>query len=101
MKASGIGNTPNTPSVFCAVRAVTAVAAKPSSIVTVLMSAWMPAPPPESEPAIISTRPFIITPWGSFRRLDGRPGRRFDHLGAERDRQDHLADLVDDAGQKR
>jgi hypothetical protein len=25
------------------------------------MSAWMPAPPPESEPAITSTRPFTRT----------------------------------------
>ena len=45
--AGAIGRTPWTPSVFCAVSAVIAVAAKASSIVTVLMSAWMPAPPPE------------------------------------------------------
>src|SRR5262245_19889735 len=31
--------------------------AKPPSALTVLMSAWMPAPPPESEPAMIRTRP--------------------------------------------
>ena len=57
MKSTGIGHTPCTPSVFCAVSAVIAVAAKPPSAVTALMSAWMPAPPPESEPATIRTRP--------------------------------------------
>src|SRR5947209_17529914 len=100
MKSGGIGKTPNTPSVFCAVSAVTAVMAKASSIVTVLMSAWMPAPPPESEPAMISTRPCIIATRALFRRL-GRPGWRLDDLGTARDRQDRLADVVDDAGQER
>jgi hypothetical protein len=56
------GHHARTPSVFCAVSAVIAVAAKPPSAVTALMSAWMPAPPPESEPAAISTLPFICTP---------------------------------------
>ena len=37
--------------------AVMAVAAYPPSMVTALMSAWIPAPPPESEPAMIRTRP--------------------------------------------
>src|SRR4029077_10095824 len=96
MKSGGIGRTPKTPSVFCAVNAVTAVIAKASSIVTVLMSAWMPAPPPESEPAMISTRPFIA----AARALFGGPHRRFDLLGALRRGQDRAADLVDDAGQQ-
>src|SRR5258708_22621476 len=100
MKAGAIGRAPKTPSVFCAVSAVTAVAAKASSIVTVLMSAWMPAPPPESEPAMISTRPCIMTAWALFRRL-GRPGWRLDDFGPARDREDRLADIVDDAGQER
>jgi Mn2+/Fe2+ NRAMP family transporter len=34
-----------------------AVIAWPPSIVTALMSAWMPAPPPESDPAMMRTRP--------------------------------------------
>ena len=59
MKSGGTGITPCTPRVFCAVSAVIAVAAKAPSAVTVLMSAWMPAPPPESEPAMTSTRPRI------------------------------------------
>ena len=41
---------------FCAVIAVIAVMGWPPSIATVLMSAWMPAPPPESEPATIRMR---------------------------------------------
>ena len=36
-----------------------AVMAKPPSALTDLISAWIPAPPPESEPAMIKTRPFI------------------------------------------
>src|SRR5439155_22182199 len=97
MKSGGIGKTPNTPSVFCAVSAVTAVIAKASSIVTVLMSAWMPAPPPESEPAMISTRPFITIPGASF----SRPHPRFDVLGSLRNSENRGADLVDDAGKQR
>ncbi len=54
MKAGSTGTTPWTPSVFCAVSAVMAVAANPPIAVTALMSAWMPAPPPESEPAMVS-----------------------------------------------
>src|SRR5438034_4886457 len=96
MNSGAIGKTPKTPSVFCAVSAVTAVAAKASSIVTVLMSAWMPAPPPESEPAMISTRPFITVSGASF----SRPHRRFDVLGSLRNRENRGADLVDDADQQ-
>jgi hypothetical protein len=92
MNAGGIGSTPNTPSVFCAVNAVMAVAAKASSIVTVLISAWMPAPPPESEPAMISTRPFIGPRRASFCRLR----RRLDRVCAARRRQQRRADVLDD-----
>src|SRR4030095_14367536 len=96
MKAAGSGTTPNTPSVFCAVSAVMAVAANASSIVTVLMSAWMPAPPPESEAAMISTRPFITNRRTSL----GGPYRRFDILGALRRREDRGADIVNHAGEQ-
>ena len=44
-----------TPVVFCDVTAVIAVIAYDPKAVTVLMSAWIPAPPDESEPAIINT----------------------------------------------
>src|ERR1700732_4289611 len=106
MKSGAIGSTPNTPSVFCAVSAVTAVIAKASSIVTVLMSAWMPAPPPESDPAMIRTRPFIGTirassrPGELFRRVGGRSGRGLDRLGAAGHRQDRRANFVDDGRQQ-
>jgi hypothetical protein len=42
-----------TPVVFCVVTAVIAVIAYEPSAVTVLISAWIPAPPDESDPAII------------------------------------------------
>src|SRR5205085_6655507 len=41
-----------TPVVFCAVSAVMAVMPKQPSAEKVLRSAWMPAPPPESDPAM-------------------------------------------------
>ena len=44
-----------TPVVFCEVTAVIAVIAYEPSAVTVLMSACIPAPPEESDPAIINT----------------------------------------------
>ena len=67
MKEGSMPITPCTPSVFCAVSAVMAVAAKPFIAVTALMSAWIPAPPPESDPATISTRPFMPPAAGSRR----------------------------------
>ncbi len=45
-----------TPQVFCAVSAVIAVMPKQPSAAIVFRSAWMPAPPPLSEPAIERTR---------------------------------------------
>lgn len=48
--------TPATPCVFCTVTAVTALAPNTPRAAKVFRSAWMPAPPPESEPAIVSTR---------------------------------------------
>src|SRR5579863_6158855 len=60
----------------------------------------MPAPPPESDPATISTRPFITKARRSFRRPHRGLGWRLDRLGAASDREDHLADLVDDARQQ-
>jgi hypothetical protein len=54
--AVGTAMTFCTPTLFCAVMAVIAVIGCPPNIVTVRISAWMPAPPPESDPAMISTR---------------------------------------------
>ena len=49
-----------TPVVFCDVIAVIAVMAYEPSDVTVLISACIPAPPEESEPAIIKILDFIF-----------------------------------------
>jgi hypothetical protein len=46
--ATGTPWTSRTPVVFCAVRAVIALAPKTPSAAKVLRSAWMPAPPLES-----------------------------------------------------
>src|SRR3954471_24402627 len=60
---------PVTPTVFCAVSAVIAVIPCTPQRANALRSAWMPAPPPESEPAMESTA-------GGAMRLDrlGGPG---------------------------
>jgi hypothetical protein len=53
---SGIGWTARDALRVLAVMAVTAVIAWPPSMVIVLMSAWIPAPPPLSDPAMTRTR---------------------------------------------
>ncbi len=55
-KSRGTACTPATPRVFWAVSAVITVMAWPPRAATALISAWMPAPPPESDPAMMSTR---------------------------------------------
>src|SRR5690348_3434552 len=67
----------------------------------------MPAPPPESEPATISTRPFIpsssrgpVHPNDLPLALFGRLGRNFRLIHAARSRQDLIADRADDIGQQ-
>ena len=45
--------TISTPTVFCAVIAVIAVVPCTPQRANAFRSAWMPAPPPESEPAIV------------------------------------------------
>ena len=47
-------STTSTPTVFCAVIAVIAVIPCTPQRANAFRSAWMPAPPPESEPAIES-----------------------------------------------
>ena len=56
----GIGIIDLTPVVFWAVTAVIAVIAKEPREVTDLISAWMPAPPEESDPAIINILDLIF-----------------------------------------
>ena len=55
MKSPGTVWMPVTPTVFCAVRAVIAVIPCTPERANAFRSAWMPAPPPESDPAIDST----------------------------------------------
>ena len=59
--SGGIGWTAVTPTVFWAVIAVIAVMPCTPQAANAFRSAWMPAPPPESEPAIERTR------WGAPR----------------------------------
>ena len=49
-----------TPFVFWTVTAVTAVIEYTPRLVAVLMSAWIPAPPDESDPAMIKIFDFIF-----------------------------------------
>ena len=51
----GRGSIARTSRVFCAVTAVIAQSPWTPNDANVRRSAWMPAPPPESEPAIVST----------------------------------------------
>ena len=50
--SGGTGVTISTPTVFCAVSAVIAVIPWTPQRANAFRSAWIPAPPPESEPAI-------------------------------------------------
>ena len=49
-------STLDTPTVFCTVTAVIAVMPRTPRALNVFRSAWIPAPPPESEPAIVRAR---------------------------------------------
>jgi hypothetical protein len=56
MNAGGTSCTAVTAVVFCAVRATIALIPWQPSAAKAFRSAWMPAPPPESEVAIVSAR---------------------------------------------
>src|SRR5690554_6347182 len=60
--------TPCTPRVFCAVTAVRAEVPKQPSMAKVLRSAWIPAPPPVSLPAMVS----VIGRVGMRRSIGGQ-----------------------------
>ena len=55
MTSGEIASTASTPTVFCAVIAVIAVVPYTPQRANAFRSAWTPAPPPESDPAIDST----------------------------------------------
>src|SRR3954471_2772542 len=67
MNSAGTVCTPVTPTVFCAVNAAIAVIPCTPQRAKAFRSAWIPAPPPESEPAIESTA-------GTGRDIDLRLG---------------------------
>ena len=52
--AASLACTARTPRVFCAVSATITEVPKTPNCWNVLRSAWIPAPPPESEPAMVS-----------------------------------------------
>ena len=54
MRSSATADHAATPRVFCAVIAVMTDVPKTPKRWKVLRSAWIPAPPPESEPAMVS-----------------------------------------------
>ncbi len=58
--SGGIDSTASTPTVFCAVSAVIAVIPWTPQRAKAFRSAWIPAPPPESEPAIESTAGTVL-----------------------------------------
>ncbi len=61
-KAGGRFSTPWTPREFCAVTAVITDMPNTRNAENVLRSAWIPAPPPESEPAIVSALGINMAP---------------------------------------
>ena len=56
----GSSRMPVTPVVFWAVMAVTADVPCTPSAAKVLRSAWIPAPPPESDPAMVSATGMVM-----------------------------------------
>ena len=73
--------TPVTPSVFCTVTAVTARHPCTPQAVSARRSAAMPAPPPESVPAIVMTRGGVLVVIGPPASVDGKPARLDVHGG--------------------
>src|SRR3989442_6601281 len=61
MNSGGRLKTPWTPTEFWAVTAVITLIPKTRNAEKVLRSAWMPAPPPESEPAMVRAFGMLIT----------------------------------------
>src|SRR5919197_3202227 len=91
--SAGTSATSVTPVVFCTVIEVTALIPHTPSRANVFRSAWMPAPPPESEPAMVSARGTT----GSLTEVI--PTTRFQRslrsVGVDGDQAATLADLPD------
>ena len=68
--SGGSSCTAVTPSVFCAVNATIALVPKQPAAANAFRSAWIPAPPPESEPAIVKHRGTVkFTPFAGMTRI--------------------------------
>ncbi len=67
--SGGVLVTIVTPVVFCAVSAAMAVMPNTPLASMVFRSAWMPAPPEESDPAILSTGANVVVIANSFLRF--------------------------------
>mmetsp|Transcript_43574 Transcript_43574/g.109284 ORF Transcript_43574/g.109284 Transcript_43574/m.109284 type:complete len:477 (+) Transcript_43574:1255-2685(+) len=77
--AGSTANTPCTPCVFWAVSAVMADMPKTPLARNALRSAWMPAPPPESEPAMVRARgTFGLQAGAAAWPLAGGDGKHWD-----------------------
>ena len=73
----GTGVTISTPTVFWAVSAVIAVIPCTPQRANAFRSAWIPAPPPESEPAIerqVRTSPLWLIGSAYYRAASSPPG---------------------------
>ena len=68
------GSTAVTATVFCAVIAVIAVVPCTPAAANALRSAWMPAPPPESEPAMDEARQGCAAASARRQSIGSRPG---------------------------
>src|SRR5439155_17657599 len=90
-RSAAIAVQHTTPSVFCAVTAVTADVPYTPCAANVLRSAWRPAPPLESLPAMVSAvRTGVIPPWSTIRSHDGDTGpAAVEH---DRDPRGHVGD---------
>jgi hypothetical protein len=85
--------------VFCAVRAVITVMPNPPRAEMVLRSAWIPAPPPESDPATVST---LIAFIASAPSPEFSPGKRIEDVFDEiSDRSTVKVGDFPDTGQKK
>ena len=58
-----------TPTVFCAVSATIALIPWQPAAANAFRSAWIPAPPPESDPAIVRQRGTNCTPFAGANRI--------------------------------
>ena len=74
--SSGSSQAPCTTSEFCAVTAVSTLMPCTPSASIVLRSAWTPAPPPESEPATVSTRAGTVGTLGAAGTAGALTARR-------------------------